>query len=168
MQEDINQLMYWAERWQMEFNSVKCKIMHLGNSNPNFTYTMGGYAPAGTVLQSVSQEKDIGVIVHEILKPAAQCHKASMKANQVLGQMAQSFHYRDKNIWIRLYKVFVRPHLDFAVQAWSPWYKSYIDILEKVQKRAVNMVVGLKGRTYEEKLEEIGLMSLKQRRLRET
>ena len=71
MQEDINQLMYWAERWQMEFNSVKCKIMHLGNSNPN-------------------------VIVHETLKPVAQCHKASMKANKVLGQMAQSFHYRDK------------------------------------------------------------------------
>ena len=166
MQEDINQLMYWAERWQMEFNSVKCKIMHLGNSNPNFNYTMGGYAPAGTVLESVSQEKDIGVIVHETLKPAAQCHKASMKANQVLGQMAQSFHYRDKNIWIRLYKVFVRPHLEFAVQAWSPWYKSDVDTLEKVQKRAVNMVVGLKGRTYEEKLKEIGLMSLKQRRLR--
>ena len=56
---------------------------------------MGGYAPAGTVLKSDTQEKDIGVIVHESLKPTAQCRKAALKANQVLGQMRKSFHYRD-------------------------------------------------------------------------
>ena len=98
MQENINRLMYWAERWQMEFNAGKCKILHVGNSNPRYQYTMGGYAPAGTVLKSDTQEKDIGVIVHESLKPTAQCRKAASKANQVLGQMRKSFHYRDRDI----------------------------------------------------------------------
>ena len=166
MQENINRLMYWAERWQMEFNAGKCKILHVGNSNPRYQYTMGGYAPAGTVLKSDTQEKDIGVIVHESLKPTAQCRKAASKANQVLGQMRKSFHYRDRDIWIKLYKVYVRPHLEFAVQAWCPWQKGDIEILEKVQKRAVNMVIGLRGRSYEEKLKEVGLTSLQQRRRR--
>ena len=36
--------------------------------------------------------------------------------------------------------------------------------LEKVQRRAVNMVAGLKGRTYQDKLREVGLTFLEDRR----
>jgi hypothetical protein len=38
------------------------------------------------------------------------------------------------------------------------------DILDRVQKRAINMVNGMAGKTYEEKLAEIGLDSLSDRR----
>ena len=41
-QEGINNLMKWANDWQMEFNVDKCHIMHLGNKNKEFKYTMGG------------------------------------------------------------------------------------------------------------------------------
>ena len=166
MQQSINKLMEWTEKWQMEFNSTKCKVLHAGNTNPCFTYTMGGYAPAGTILESVEKEKDIGVLVHESLKPSHQCAKAAAKANAVLGQMSKAFHYRDKLVWLQLYKTFVRPHLEFAIQAWSPWLKGDIEVLEKVQKRAVGMVIGLRGKTYEEKLREVGMYSLYDRRIR--
>ena len=33
-----------------------------------------------------------------------------------------------------------------------------------MQRRAVNLITGLNGRTYEEKLDELGLLSLKDRR----
>ena len=56
--------------------------------------------------------------------------------------------------------------MECSIQAWSPWLKSDIDILEKVQRRAVNMVIGLKGKTYEEKRKEVGLISLYDRRIR--
>jgi hypothetical protein len=39
------------------------------------------------------------------------------------------------------------------------------DILEKVQIKMINMVSGLKGKNYEEKLAEIGLESLEKRRI---
>ena len=80
--------------------------------------------------------------------------------------MSKSFHYRDKNNWIHLYKTYVRLHLELSCQAWSPWLKGDIETLEKVQKRAINMVLGLKGQTYEEKLKEVGLLSLYDRRVR--
>ena len=166
MQKDIDKLLEWAERWQMEFNAKKCKVLHFGRSNPCYSYTMGGYAPGGVVLESIEEEKDIGVMIHKSLKPSTQCFKAASKASQVLGQMSRSFQYRDKHVWIRLYTVYVRPHLEFSCQAWSPWLKRDIDILEKVQRRAVNRVTGLKGKTYEEKLREVGLLSLYDRRKR--
>jgi ribonuclease P/MRP protein subunit RPP40 len=37
-------------------------------------------------------------------------------------------------------------------------------LLEKIQRRAVNMVSGLKAGTYEEKLKELGLTTLEERR----
>ena len=35
LQKDLNTITKWAETWKMEFNVDKCKIMHLGNQNPN-------------------------------------------------------------------------------------------------------------------------------------
>ena len=166
MQRDIDRLNEWAEIWQMDFNTKKCKIMHCGSTNPQYNYCMNGYAPAGTVLQVVEEEKDIGVIVSNSLKPAAQCAKAAKKANGILGQMARSFHYRDKKEWINLYKTYVRHHLEFSVQAWAPWYAKDQALLENVQKRAVNMVVGLRSTSYEGKLKELKLPSLQERRMR--
>ena len=61
---------------------------------------------------------------------------------------------------------FVRCHLEFAGPAWCPWNQHDIEILEKVQIRAINMISGLKGQTYQEKLKELGIQSLVERRTR--
>ena len=85
-------------------------------------------------------EKDVGVLIHSTLKPRDQCVKAAKKANQVLGQMSRALHFRDKQTFVRLYIQYCRPHLEYAVQAWNPWYQGDIDVIENVQKRALKMV----------------------------
>jgi len=118
----------------------------------------------GHVLEETSEERDIGVTMSANLKPAAQCVKAARTASEVLGQIARDFHYRDRTTFMQLYKQTVRPHLKFSSQAWSPWLQKDIEVLEKVQQRAVRMVGGLKGTTYQERLVELGLQSLEARR----
>ncbi len=54
----------------------------------------------------------------------------------------------------------MRPHLEFSSPAWSPWKEADKAVLEKIQRRAVGMVSGLKGQSYEEKLLELNLPSL--------
>jgi hypothetical protein len=61
---------------------------------------------------------------------------------------------------------YVRPHLEFASSAWNPWLVKDIDVLETVQKRAVNMIGGLKSDTYEGKLKELGMQTLADRRMK--
>ena len=87
-----------------------------------------------------------------------------MKANSVLGQLSRGISYRDSKTFISLYKTYVRPHLDYCSQAWSPWSIADKEVLEAVQKRAVQMVTDLKGRTYEERLAELGMVTLEKRR----
>ena len=60
---------------------------------------------------------------------------------------------------IRLYNVYVWPHLENTMQSWSPWTRKDIEILEKVQRKALKMTTGLKGQTYEQRLLEVNLAS---------
>ncbi len=48
--------------------------------------------------------------------------------------------------------------------AWCPWTKTDADTLEKVQKRAVSMVSGLKSQNYNQRLKELEMPTLTQRR----
>jgi hypothetical protein len=159
MQEALNQLCTWADLWGMQFNVSKCKVMHMGHKNPRHVYQMNGQ-----VLEASSEERDIGVVVTENLKPSAQCAKAARTAQSVLGQLIRAFHYRDRHIFMRLYKQYVRPHLEFSTQAWAPWTEGDKSCLEKIQQRAVRMVSGLLGDSYEERIAELGLETLEERR----
>ena len=118
----------------------------------------------GQVLQVTEEERDIGILVSSNLKPTAQCAKAALTANRVLGQITRAFHYRDRHVFIRLYKQYVLPHLEFSVTAWAPWTEADKVVLEKVQQRAVAMVSGLAGRSYEDCLAELEMLTLEERR----
>jgi Reverse transcriptase (RNA-dependent DNA polymerase)/Endonuclease-reverse transcriptase len=159
LQQVLDRMMDWAATWGMEFNSKKCKVMHFGSGNPQYQYQMAGH-----VLERTAEEKDVGVTIAQNLKPGAQCCRAARTASVVLGQISRSFTYRDQKIFPRLYTRYVRPHLEFASVAWNPWLQKDVEVLEKVQKRAVNMVSGLGDQSYEEKCKVLGLDTLKERR----
>jgi ribonuclease P/MRP protein subunit RPP40 len=143
----------------MEFNLEKCKVMHVGKTTPRNIYKM-----RGVELKTTETEKDLGIIGNSNLKPGEQCAQAAKKANQVLGQMVRAFHYRNKKVFGKLYKTFVRPHLESASLVWSPWTEKDVEVLEKLQKRAVRMMSDVKGESYEDKLKDAGLTSLRERR----
>jgi len=161
LQGTIDRLVAWSTEWQMLFNGAKCHILHLGAKNAKFEYTM-----AGTKLEAVEYEKDVGVLVHPSLKPSMQCARAAARANGILGQLSRAITYRDRNTFLRLYKVYARPHLEYAVVCWSPWTVGDKEVLEKVQRRAVGMVTNWRGRTYESRLAEVGMTTLEDRRAR--
>ena len=50
--------------------------------------------------------------------------------------------------------------------SWAPWSVENLEMMEKVQRRALGMVTNLRGRTYEDKLKEVGMISLSARRTR--
>ena len=144
----------------MLFNADKCHVIHTGKKNPAFVYDWGeGH------LETSEEEKDVGVMVSKTLKPSLQCAQAAKKANQVLGQMARSITYRDKYTFTRLYKVYVRPHLQYCASAWSPYTVADKDLLENVQRRAVKMITNISG-SYEQRLAQLGLTTLEENRQR--
>ena len=160
-QTGLDALQQWADTWQMSYNVDKCHILHVGKKNKKYEYRLGGRN-----LEATSWEKDVGVIISDDLKPSLQCARAATKANQVLGQISRGVCYRDKDTFLRLYKTYVRPHLEYCQSAWSPWTEGDKKVLEQVQQRAVRMISNLASRTYEDRLKEVGLTTLVERRRR--
>ena len=52
------------------------------------------------------------------------------------------------------------------MSVWSPYLVKDIECLEKVQRRAIKLVQGLKYKQYDDRLKLLGITSLKKRRIR--
>ena len=50
------------------------------------------------------EEKEIGVTVSCNLKPGQQYKKAAQTASMVLDQITRAFHYKDRKVFLNLYK----------------------------------------------------------------
>ena len=85
---------------------------------------------------------------------------------KMLGMIKRTFDYLNKYSFLLLYKAYIRPQLEYCQQACQPYLTKDIDILGRVQKRATKLVKSLKDLSYEERLKELKLYSLSERRTR--
>jgi hypothetical protein len=159
LQEILDNLQKWANDWGMEFNIAKCKIMHVGRGNPRYTYHMNGIELATT-----EEEVDVGITVQSSMKPGKHCEKAANRANAVLRLIQRNFHYRDRHVFLNLFKQYVRPHVEFSSPAWSPSNRADVEKIESVQRKALSLVAGLQGMSYEERCTELKMETLEERR----
>ena len=139
LQSDLDKLVSWSEIWQMSFNVDKCKVVHFGSSNLGFNYCMNS-----TNLSCSDEERDLGVVVTNNLKPSKQCALSAARANRILGLIRRNFCNLGRDVVLNLYKQLVRPHLEYAIQAWCPFYEKDKFILEQVQRRATRLIPELR------------------------
>ena len=132
IQKDLDSLSAWSEKWLLRFNPAKCKVMHVGH-NLDTKYSMKD--EAGMLeLQVVAEEKDLGVLFTQDLKPGRQCMAAAAKASRIIGLVRRNFRDLDKRDFLLIYKAYIRPHLEYCIQAWSPYLEKDMEVLERVHR----------------------------------
>ena len=78
------------------------------------------------------------------------------KANLMLGIISRGVSYKSAEVISKLYRAYVRPHLEYCIQFWSPINVKDADKLEGVQRRTTKMIPSLR-KLYEERLKRLGI-----------
>ena len=99
------------------------------------------------------------------LSSTDQVVEARKRAFRMLGAIHRNVSYKSEGVITKLYCAYIRPLLEYCVQAWSPTYEKDCWLLERVQKRATKMVNCIRNLPYEDRLRKLGMFSLRYRRL---
>ena len=94
--------------------------------------------------------------------------KMNVKETNVIQSARRLLHpkfvSRDVGLWKRKCTTYIRPHLEYAIQAWNPYTKKDSKTLEKVQSRTTKVHHLLND---DERLKNLNLTTLEVRRERE-
>jgi len=65
-----------------------------------------------------------------------------------------------------IYKTYIRPHVEYCIEACTPYLVKDIEVLENAQKATTNLVPKPRKCSYPVMLRKLGITSLKDRRAR--
>ena len=133
----------------------------MGNTSDGTNYHLGDEQ-----IPHDTEEKDLGVYSTENCKSTKQCAAAANKAMSKLRIIKRTFTHLYQKCFTTLYTTYIRPHLEYCVQAWSPSLKKDVMALEKVQRRATKIIPSLRNKPYQDRLKALNLYTLETRRLR--
>ncbi len=163
----IDRAVKWSYTWMMPFNIEKCMIVHVGKAHKStHIYTMLDANGEKRKLEVTTTERDLGVQVSDDLKVRVQVETAASMANRALGRLKKAFRSRSMILWRALYLAYIRPHLEFAVQAWCPYLAGDIKTLEQIQHRTTKTITLIKHFPNLERLRLLELTTLEKRRER--
>ena len=133
LQEDLNTLDKWANKWKMKFILEKCHFIPIIR---NKTINKTQHMLHGQLLGTVSQAKYLGLTITSDLRWNAHINSNSLKANRSLGFLRRNLKVSSIQI-----KTFVRPIFENSCTVWDPYTATQINKLKMIQRRAARYVL---------------------------
>ena len=138
--------------------SLWTSVLNVGSRNSHFVYNLGE-----DWVEEKQSERDLGIIVDKNFNFNEQCIEARNRANKILGFIKRNVSYKSKSVIRKLFNSYVRPHIEYCVQAWRPHHRYNIDMLESVQRRATKLIPALRNKPYSVRLKELNMFSVEYR-----
>jgi hypothetical protein len=159
LQTDLNEISRWSNTWQLNLSISKCNVLHAARHPHPSQYSIDNIPITGT-----EHAKDLGVYISRDLKFTHQCQKVASAALRASSCILRNFTVKNAEFLRQMFITFVRPQVEYATVVWSPWHKSDINLIERVQRSFTSKIPGIAG-PYPTRLATLKLQRLELRRL---
>ena len=107
------------------------------------------------------QTKFLGVIIEQTLNFRSHISYIKGKISRALGILYKARKFFDKTTLLTLYNSFIHPLFMYCIAVWGYVPETYLDPLDKLQKRAVRIIAGARYLAHTEPLfKELKIMKL--------
>ena len=141
LQNMINVLYNWCEKWQMKVNVKKTKIVHFRHKGLRETDKLFKYG--NETIEVVDKYKYLGLVLDEYLNYNVTSNVLSESAGRALGSIQNKvYHLKglDFKSYCKLFNVGVVPIMNYGAGIWG--FKDYSKA-ENVQNRAIRFYLGV-------------------------
>lgn len=128
LQKSIENLYHWATMMGIPINLQKCAVMRMGSRETPL------YDINGTILKHCNSIRDLGIIIDDSLRFSSQVDTVVRKAYSSLFSILRNVKCSDEGILLRLYKLYVLPHLEYCSPVWSPHLRKDVNKIARVQQ----------------------------------
>ena len=125
----LNRICDWASKRELKFLFDKCQLLQIVN-NKNISYNLGSLK-----ISSWKSVVDFSVTIQSSLKSSLHCSLVAKKANIRAKLIFKSFLSRNSINYIRAFKCYVRPVLEYACIVWNSNLLQDNNLIENVQRR---------------------------------
>ena len=149
LQYDLIELCKWAERWCLNINYDKCKVIHFGHANKAFNYKQNDI-----LIKSSNNEKILGVVIGSNFSFQEHLYAYVKKGYGISNLISTNLRNLQRNALVNLYKSYVRPKLEYnflfflrIIYFSLTHLKMFRDTLLKTYLACVNLII-LKDRKF--------------------
>ena len=141
MQLGVNDTTRWLDDWRLQVNVLKTYAMEITRStlpHPKPHILLGG-----SRLEVTSRQKHLGLVITATLSWKEHIASILQKAARVLGVLRRLRRSLSQAALRTIYICYIRPILEYASVTWSNLTRSEADQLERFQRRAARLILGI-------------------------
>ena len=129
LQNDLDTISSWAEKWLMELNINKCSVLSVTLKCNSIFHD---YDILGATLKRVTNHDYLGVTISSDLNWLRHVTNIYNEASRTLGLLKRTLSPCSQNVKSIAYKMLVRPQLEYASEVWSPYTMKCIKKIEQI------------------------------------
>lgn len=137
LQNDMNTLVNWADRWQMSFNTSKCHLLRITRKQSPI---LRSYKMGTDVLSDVKHHPYLGVELAHNLEWRHHIDNVYSKCSRTIYFLQRNLSHTPEEVKRRAYIAYVRPIAEYSSSIWDPHHKCDINKIEKIQRHAARFV----------------------------
>ena len=153
LQRDLRAIESWVNENKMSLAMDKCAKLTFRGINKNFKLM-------GSVLESSSEVKDLGVMIDQKLSSTRHVDVRLAKARNALYYVRRNVAYQiSRQVKLGLYKSLILPILTYGFHCYSP-NRTDLNRLERFQRKAIKWIMGNQSDDYKRQLSTLNLLPL--------